>query len=822
MISIRNLEKYFNRGRQNELHVLNGINLEFESAGMVCIWGESGSGKTTLLNTIGGLDVFTSGEIAVGDTKLKKYDPKRIEKIRNDKFGYVFQNYYLLQDYTVSYNVKLALNTFDLSEEEKEERVAYVLEKLQIARYKKKLVSQLSNGQQQRVSIARALVKSPKIILADEPTGNLDEENTLRTMNILKNISRECLVIVVTHEKRIAKLFADRILEIQDGRIIKDYQNTNPSVYQRMDDENIYLQDMEQTKIEQGEDFLVSLYREPGEKTPALRFNMAWKNGKLYIQNLTDCDILMESADINCEMIDAKKPDIGMEQIEEFDFSLPRIEKQKNASLARREIWKLAIENIRLMGKKQSFIITTLLVMSVLLTISLANYAGAIFYDKKDVVTTDSHYIAIEAETAAHVFDSEYDDAFSSFYQDCKDGISDLSVFKSSTGSLNFYYSGFPQLEGKGIGFTDFSYVSIEHVSEEDLIYGRMPENLTEIVVDRWLIDRFLETNSPYKSLYDSVEDFVDEKLIFSVTQDTFTIVGISDTNEPDIYLEQNAATMLNAVGCRMMTQEQAEAVYGDSLEYEGETALGDDGVYLSSDEYEKMRRQNKLAVSYSVTDTSYFSVQGGFCIPENSAISIDYILTEAGCKKVLEKSILSSKKFYLYTDDVENVMEQLTGYAEKYKDTMTVSVTSPYSDQIKAYQEEKQENTVSRNLLAAAAVVVSFVVVFFMVKSNVASRTEELTVYRLLGIVRGSIMQAYLLEMLLITTYTALPGVLLTSGVIHFFSSIPSLGIDLAFPWWCSFVIILVLYLLNLITCLLPVRSILSKPPAELAIKGN
>ena len=109
MIKIEHLQKYFNRGKRSELHVLNDITLELPQTGLVCILGESGSGKTTLLNTIGGLDVFQGGTLTVDETILKKYEPKKIEHLRCEKFGYIFQNYYLLQDYTVAYNVKLAL-----------------------------------------------------------------------------------------------------------------------------------------------------------------------------------------------------------------------------------------------------------------------------------------------------------------------------------------------------------------------------------------------------------------------------------------------------------------------------------------------------------------------------------------------------------------------------------------------------------------------------------------------------------------------------------------------------------------------------------------
>ena len=288
MIKIEHLYKTYNPGKKNEEKVLKDVSLEFGRTGLVCLLGESGSGKTTLLNTIGGLDTFSGGTITIDQTTLKGYNPKVMEPIRNDRFDYIFQNYYLLGDHTVGYNVKLALNRFDISEEEKEERVEYVLDMLGMGKYKKKRVSKLSEGQQQRVSIARALVKSPDIILADEPTGNLDEENTLRTMSILKSISKECLVLLVTHERRIANFFADRIIEICDGQIISDEINHAAENYERGDDANIYLKEMEcETLANDLANFRI--YVEDKDKAEleerTVGLSIAFRDGKLYIKN---------------------------------------------------------------------------------------------------------------------------------------------------------------------------------------------------------------------------------------------------------------------------------------------------------------------------------------------------------------------------------------------------------------------------------------------------------------------------------------------------------------------------------------------------------
>ena len=164
MIRIDNLNKYFNRNKNNEIHVINNTTVEFGDTGLVCILGESGSGKTTLLNTIGGLDDFASGSISVDDVTLTGYKSSQIELLRNRKFGYIFQNYYLLGDDTVEYNLRIALEIFDITDAEADERIKYVLEAVDMYKYRKKKISELSGGQRQRVAIARALAKAPDML----------------------------------------------------------------------------------------------------------------------------------------------------------------------------------------------------------------------------------------------------------------------------------------------------------------------------------------------------------------------------------------------------------------------------------------------------------------------------------------------------------------------------------------------------------------------------------------------------------------------------------------------------------------------------------
>lgn len=218
-IKVENIVKTFNRHSRNANKVLKGVSFELPDKGLVCIFGKSGSGKTTLLNIIGGLEKADSGKVYIdGECTSGKTD-----RIRNAKIGFIFQNYYLEKGYTIAEILRNQMMIAGFKDEKEiARRTEEALKLVDMERFKNKLGDALSGGQQQRVAIARAIVKGTDIILADEPTGNLDAENTMKVMDILKEISRTQLVVIVTHEVSLIKKYADSHIKIVDGELVED------------------------------------------------------------------------------------------------------------------------------------------------------------------------------------------------------------------------------------------------------------------------------------------------------------------------------------------------------------------------------------------------------------------------------------------------------------------------------------------------------------------------------------------------------------------------------------------------------------------------
>ena len=226
MLQLKNIIKKYKTGG-NDVEVLKSVNISFRESEFVSILGASGSGKTTLLNIIGGLDKYSSGDMLLLGRSTKELKDRDWDSYRNGTIGFVFQSYNLISHLSVLENVKLALSISGESNKENYAKAKKVLEDVGLGDHINKKPNQLSGGQMQRVAIARALVTEPKIILADEPTGALDSKTSVQIMELIKEISKEKLVIMVTHNPELAKTYSDRIVRLRDGEIIED---TNPFV----------------------------------------------------------------------------------------------------------------------------------------------------------------------------------------------------------------------------------------------------------------------------------------------------------------------------------------------------------------------------------------------------------------------------------------------------------------------------------------------------------------------------------------------------------------------------------------------------------------
>ncbi len=224
ILTLQNINKIYGENTKNPNQVLFDLSLAFEESSFNSIIGQSGSGKSTLLNIIGTLDKPSSGDVLLNNKSIVDFNVKELADIRNQSIGFIFQFHYLLPEFTAIENV---LMPYKISKKpvtkEVKDRALELLELVDLGKYSNQLASELSGGQQQRVAIARSLINNPKIVLADEPTGNLDSDSTEKVYNLLREINKnyKTTFIIITHDRHIAEK-TDRIIEIKDGRIYLD------------------------------------------------------------------------------------------------------------------------------------------------------------------------------------------------------------------------------------------------------------------------------------------------------------------------------------------------------------------------------------------------------------------------------------------------------------------------------------------------------------------------------------------------------------------------------------------------------------------------
>ena len=228
MLELKNIKKVYQLS-ENPVHALKGISMTFRSSEFVSILGPSGCGKTTTLNIIGGLDRYTEGDLLIDGRSTKEYSDKDWDMYRNHKVGFVFQSYNLIPHQNILSNVEIALTIANIDKKKRKDMAIEALTKVGLKDEIHKFPRQLSGGQMQRVAIARAIVNKPTVLLADEPTGALDSKTSVQVLDILKELSNECLVVMVTHNEELAKKYSTRIIKLKDGEMVDDSNIYDPT-----------------------------------------------------------------------------------------------------------------------------------------------------------------------------------------------------------------------------------------------------------------------------------------------------------------------------------------------------------------------------------------------------------------------------------------------------------------------------------------------------------------------------------------------------------------------------------------------------------------
>jgi len=825
MIKVRGLNKYFNKGKGNQIHVIDNTSFELPSTGLISFLGHSGSGKTTLLNVLGGLDK-AKGSISYDGLEFNKYNMRRIDEYRSKHIGYVFQNYNLLLSETVFDNLRIALELIGVTDpEEINKRIEYTLKKVGMYKFRKKKAFALSGGQQQRVSIARALVKNCRIIIADEPTGNLDSNNTIEVMNILKKISKNALVLLVTHEKNIADFYSDYIFELKDGKIVSQSEMSGEKVLQRDTNNVAYLKDM---KLSEENTSLgnIKLYTEDDAEVN-LDLSFIVKNGTIYLK--TDAPIKLVS-NSNLKIVDDHYQHIESTDVDDFSYDTSWYKDLKTNKNWFKKLL-LAIKNsfisFKNVKKRVKFIYVGLACIGIVCGIGIIALTNAsvvdesyLYYNRNYHELTNDEYEYSEKTVIEEAYENGYIDNV-------------ISVIQSS---LRFDKQ---IIVSRVISSVNYSRVIPYQEGRVDLAYGNYVSTDDEIIISKSVADSIIKAADEKLSH----ELLIGESIEFMGMD--FTICGISEKDKNMGYISFNKyCNIAFSKGTKYSDGYYVDSVVGAmDVRYEAfevdinknplYTITRGEGFTKSTTDYEILVPENvyvenktinlygieckvvgainhkygddiyvanQKASSYGYGYTYYPDKEGNYEIVEGVDIANDneilasvYSNYEIG-QKVSGKTVVGkfngtndvmSAQFistysvavmhnsnYLFIFDVVDLEA-----ASELALQRGFKLNDSYSAQYLTEKQYNQEIIMVFEILFVVLAIVSSIFIYFIMRSKMISDIYTIGVYRSLGASRIRINRKYLLDSFVLTTFTVLIGyvfcILIYTGIANLFNDL-------------------------------------------------
>lgn len=814
MIKLENVNKYYNRYKKNEIHVINNTSLELGKTGLVALLGPSGCGKTTLLNAIGGLDKVTSGKIYIDGKKLPR-NSNKVDKIRNLNIGYIFQDYYLVDSLSVYDNVALALKITGIKDKEEiKKRVDYVLEKVGMYRYRNRYANMLSGGERQRVGIARAIVKDPNIIIADEPTGNLDSRNTIEVMNIIKAISKDRLVILVTHERELAEFYASRILEIEDGTIKKDIDNNHTNDLDYRMDNKIYLKDFKNHEKIQKDNIEINYYSDDKNK---LNINIVVQNGNIYIEQKESNKIEIIDNDSTVELVDDYYKKIDKSIYEEYNFDFDKIVnkniKRKYTSIFNPiSLISNGFKKVRDYTFIKKVLLLGFLASGMFITYSISSLFGVTNIKDEDFITINKNYLTL-------ITNKIKVDDFKSYEEN-----QNINYLLPGSSEINFImgYNDYYQTS-QAQSYLAGSLSSINMITKDDLILGRMPENDYELVVDKMSLNNMLnDPNTQAKYLGITKYDELLNREVSLKNMDKFKIVGVSDLNSPSIYANEN-------MFINMLINSYDSDTYYYYDEYDTDTISDDDKLI----DYELMK--NVVSLKKGRYPTNDYEVIINYNLKDEYKLNkkIDYEVNGTKLKVVgyytsnkdIQKYLVSNTtmKYFLITNssNITIYPKDKTQVLDEFR-SKKVNIQDSYDYSRNKYIEERKDSIRSSLIACTIVLIISLIEIYLMIRSSFLSRIREVGIYRAIGVKKLDIYKMFTGEIIAITTLSSLIGVIFMSYIINQLSFISYMRSKFMMNTSIFILTTIFVYLFNLIVGLLPVYKTIRKTPAQIMSRSD
>ena len=750
MIRVEGIKRVFNAHSRNANEVLKGVSFELPEKGLIAIFGKSGSGKTTLLNIIGGLDKQDAGKVYIdGEDTTGKVD-----FIRNSKIGYIFQNYYLEAGYTIAEIMRHAMLIAGFKDEKEiARRTDEVLCLVKMDRYKNKKSDALSGGQKQRVAIARALIKGSDIILADEPTGNLDAENTIIIMDILKEISKTQLVVLVTHEVTLIHNYADSHIKIVDGEL-KDNEELEADIKYEVDRNNIYVNSENKHTYDVG----VTNINVYGDDAKAEDIEIFAEGGSVYIRPGKGVTVLDEGSEKKV-IFDTPTDDvtdkIDVESIPKFTKS----DAKKNGRLFNfRNIFKARHDSGESMFSTanifKSIFIAAIAIVMCFFSMSIFEVTRTNIVNK--MISSDNVYVDLNTYDDIKMLDK-------SMYEH-------VDFFDTQLKSGSFSYAETAALSGIDVDYVPRPIERGVTSEELGLVNGRMPE-LGEVLVTSHLADTL-------KGKFRLKELNTDKSMLLVSLDGKFKVSGIIKGDNPAVYMNKQDYVNFLGVYNEILFSDHNHIFFGsdyDGVPFTSEIIVGDEKRDLNAREtHVEINRNSLYKMMSDVIEADYMVKSANSLLRTTvGATSLEITNSNLYVRKLeITRDVMTTDiRIYVSPETMDNIFVYLEPNIDALKGSVSsMGIPSKFyfeigtkggeqltqlngmlserhiptvniEDQYLAENKEVSDKAMNSLIIYFVVAILLYCIYYFIEKSGSLKNSKEYGIYRAIGVNKSNLL---------------------------------------------------------------------------------